>query len=195
VLGRLIGLLSIPIMLFTIWGLIRQVRKEQRVKLSTPVIGLIMAPLSLLVNLLFMHQAVPYLLGPMLLILGLGFGLAWGQTNRLYQKEGNLVGKRSWLHLVFWAISYIITQVLASFASAWYVAGGLATMFFSTGSTLGTNLNLLSRQLLMRKAGYQPTTKTTQKPAGLPEGQTGTTAIKHKDPLPPDLPEGISSFS
>jgi len=150
--GRVLSLLSIPMMGLTLWGLIRQVRKEQRFKLSTPMVGLVMAPVTLLINVLFLHRALSTCLGPALLILGLGFGLAWGQTTRLYPKGGALIGKRSALHLLFWGISYAITQTLASFAPAAWVAGGLAAMFFSTGSTLGTNLNLLVRQLRMRSS-------------------------------------------
>lgn len=150
ILGRLFSLLTIPLMLITIWGLIRQTRKEQRLSLYSPVIGLAMAPMILLVNIIFLHQAFHAYLAPALLIFGLGLGLAWGQTTGLYAKGKHLVGKRSIMHLVFWCISYAITQVLATFAPAFLVGGGLATMFFSAGSTLGTNLNLLVRQLFMR---------------------------------------------
>jgi hypothetical protein len=171
-IGRILGLLSIPLMGLTLWGLIQQVSKEQRFKLSTPILGLVMAPVTLLINILFLHRAFSEFLGPALLIFGLGFGLAWGQTAQLYPRDGSLMGKRSILHLVFWGCSYAITQVLSSFAPAMWVAGGLATMFFSTGSTLGTNLNLLVRQLRLRQ---KPTEDTRKEPEldtavlGLPE--------------------------
>jgi hypothetical protein len=94
------------------------------------------------------------------------------------------------MHLVFWGISYAITQVLATFAPAFLVAGGLATMFFSAGSTLGTNLNLLVRQLQM-----QPALALAGPPAAPPET---TRAVPHpttrlressRPALPPELPE------
>jgi hypothetical protein len=163
-LGRLFSLLTIPLTGLTIWGLIRQTRKEQRLSLASPVIGLAMAPMTLLINIVFLHQAFQQYLGPAMLIFGLGLGLAWGQTTRMYAKGKRLVGKRSIMHLVFWGISYAITQVLATFAPAFVVAGGLATMFFSTGSTLGTNLNILARQLQMR-----PALAMAGSPAALPE--------------------------
>ena len=171
IIGRILGILSIPLLLFTIWGLIRQVRKEQRLRMSTPVIGLVMAPVTLLINLVFLRQAFPAFLGPAMLVMGLGLGLAWGQTNRVYRRGDNLVGKRSIFHLVFWGISYAITQLLATFMPAYVVAGGLAAMFFSTGSTLGTNLNLMVRMLrLPRGAGEQGTgQQAVERPATLPE--------------------------
>lgn len=165
ILGRLFSLLTIPLMILTIWGLIRQTRKEPRLNLYTPVISLAMAPITLVINIVFLHQAFQAYLGPALLIFGLGLGLAWGQTIRLHAKGKYLVGKRSIMHLVFWCISYAITQVLATFAPAFVVAGGLAAMFFSAGSTLGTNLNLLVRQLHMRPA----LAVATSVPPNLPE--------------------------
>jgi hypothetical protein len=184
---RIVSLLTIPLLAFTIWGLVKQVGKEQRLTLATPLIGLVMAPLTLLVNVVFLRRAYTALLLPFLLVAGLGFGLAWGQTTRMLAKGNRLVAKRSVLHLVFWGISYAITQVLATFAPASWVAGGLATMFFSAGSSLGTNLNLLLRQVRMRplqaRAAPFP-------PTGLPEQPAPSSLPEARAPMPPsDLPE------
>jgi hypothetical protein len=147
---RILSLLTIPMVLLSFYGIIRQMRKELPFRLRTPVIGLFFAPLSLIINIIFLRRAFPEFLGPALLITGLGFGLAWGQTTRLYAKGPSIVGKRSALYIIFWAVSYAITQILATFAPALWVAGGLTAMFFSTGSGLGTNLNLLTRQIRLR---------------------------------------------
>ncbi len=193
-LGRILSLLSIPLMGFTIWGLIRQVRKEQRFKLSTPVVGLVMAPITLLINILLLRQAFSACLGPALLIFGRGFGLPGAQPSRLYAKGGALVGKRSVLHLVFWGISYAVTQILASVAPATWVAGGLVAMFFSTGSTLGTNLNLLVRQLRMRPS-LAAAAAAASPPPVLPERAKAPSSLPLPErvgaaaPVPPGLPE------
>lgn len=179
-IGRILGLLTIPLMGLTVWGLIRQVRIEQRIGLLSPLIGAIFAPLALALNVFFLQKAywasvgltLPLLLrspgliarfvwvdpriqalvlGPGLLLVGLGFGLAWGQATRLQRKGAALVAKRSMLHLLFWGLAYAATQLLTAFAPARWVLGGLAAMFFSTGSTLGTNLNLLLRQLWLHR--------------------------------------------
>jgi hypothetical protein len=189
IVGRVFSLLSIPLLGFTLWGLIKQVRKEQRIKLSTPVVGLVMAPVTLLINIIFLHRAFSACLGPALLIFGLGFGLAWGQTAKLYAKGDALVCKRSILHLIFWGISYAVTQILSTFAPAMYVAGGLATMFFSTGSTLGTNFNLLVRQLRMRPQLAAGGTASVPSSSTLPE-RAGAAA-----PAAPGLPERSRSAS
>jgi hypothetical protein len=147
---RILSLLTVPLVLLSFYGVIRQMRKELPFRIRTPIIGLIFAPLSLIINVIFLQRAFSAFLGPALLITGLGFGLAWGQATRLYVKGPAIVGKRSVLHVVFWAVSYAITQILSTFAPALWVAGGLTAMFFSTGSGLGTNLNLLIRQLRLR---------------------------------------------
>ena len=147
---RILSLLTVPLVLLSFYGMIRQMRKELPFRLFTPIIGLVLAPLSLIINVIFLQKAFSAFLGPALLITGLGFGLAWGQATRLYIRGPSIVGKRSVLHIVFWAVSYAITQILATFAPALWVAGGLTAMFFSTGSGLGTNLNLLIRQLRLQ---------------------------------------------
>ena len=143
--GRVIGLLSIPLAGLAIWAIIRQVRRTQTIRAWTPVVGLVMAPITLMVNLLILRQAFPGWLGPSLLVVGLGFGLAWGQSNRLELRGEQVVGRRSWLHLVFWGVSYAVTMVLAAFVSARWVGGGLIAMFFATGTGFGSSLNLLIR--------------------------------------------------
>ena len=171
-IARLFSLLTIPLLALAIWGLIKQTRDEQRLSIWSPVIGLVMAPLMLFVNMVLLRQATPALLGPALLIGGLAFGLAWGQTARIYRKGQHLVTRRSILHLVFWAISYSVTQLLATFAPAWIVGGGLAAMFLSTGSSLGTNLNALVRQVLMPPPAAPPPDlpeRQSAPPPGLPE--------------------------
>lgn len=149
--ARIVSIVAVLLTLLGIWGLVRQVRKEQRLRLMSPVLGMIMAPVTLVVNLVFLYQAFPSLVGPALLVLGLGFGVAWGQTAKLRIHDKAIVARRSILHLVFWAVSFLTTQLLAALAPAAAVAGGLAAMFFSAGSSMGSNLNLLLRSLRLRR--------------------------------------------
>lgn len=191
-IDRIIGLLSIPIILGMIVGITRQVNKDRRVSLGSSLIGLVMAPFTLVVNLIFMARAMPTAIGPLLLILGLGFGLAWGFTTRLKISDGVMVARQSILHLVFWAISACLTQLLAAFAPLTWVAGGLATMFFSTGTTVGSHLNMLVRQQRLgnkvaRTAPASPHVVTSMpekmsessRPQTLPESSKRPTSVPH----------------
>lgn len=173
--GRILGLLSIPLMLFTIYKLIRQVNKESKQSLWSPLLNMIMAPVSLLINIVFLHQAVVESIGPLFLILGLGFGLAWGMTMRLNLRQGGVVGRQSILHLVFWGLSFTITQLLSTFAPATWISGGLVLMFFSTGTTLGSSLNLIVRLIALQ--------------TGAVGKRSWDTASPRLDVQPPTLPE------
>ena len=159
-IGRIIGLLSVPLFAFIMWSLIRQVRRPSPVRAGWTALGLVTAPLMLIINLVFLKQAAPGSLGIALLVFGIGFGGAWGFTARLSLKDDKVIADRSILHLVFWAISFGLTQLLATFGEAWLVAGGLATMFFATGSSLGTNTNLLVRQFRVRRGNSPSATQT-----------------------------------
>jgi hypothetical protein len=159
-IGRIIGLLSIPMFAFIMWSLIRQVRRPSPVRPGWTALGLVTAPFMLIINFVFLRQAAPGLLGVTLLIFGIGFGVAWGFTAKLSLRDDKVIADRSVLHLVFWAVSFGLTQLLATFGEAWLVAGGLATMFFATGSSLGTNTNLLVRQFRVRKGSSPRATQT-----------------------------------
>jgi len=93
--------------------------------------------------------------------MGLVWDLAWGQTNRVYRRGDNLVGKRSIFHLVFWASPTPSTQLLATFMPAYVVAGGLRLCFSARGSTLGTNLNLMVRHAGGAEGGGGAGNRTT----------------------------------
>ena len=147
---RLFSLLTIPVTLLGFWGVARQLRKPQRLTASSVVISAVMAPLMLLINLLFLNRAAPGCAGLALLVLGVGFGLAWGRTTKLEAAGETVVARRSVLHLVFWAISYALTQLLSMLGDATLVMGGLAAMFFSTGTTLGTQASLWRRRRRLR---------------------------------------------
>ncbi|MCI0520919.1 MAG: hypothetical protein L0Z70_11785 [Chloroflexi bacterium] len=176
--ARLFSLCSLPLLLLALWGVARQINKEQRLDLASPLLGVVMAALTLGINLTFLSQASLSWAAPMLGALGLGFGLAWGQTTRLQARGGEVTGKQPALHLLFWGLSLALTQLMAAFLPAAWTAGGLALMFFTTGITLGINLNLLARQLRLRailrapgqgSAPLRPPGLPERKPPGLPE--------------------------
>jgi Tol biopolymer transport system component len=187
---RVLSLLTIPLVFLGFYGVVRQMRKELPFRLTTPLIGLVMAPLSLIINIIFLNKAFSAFLGPALLITGLGFGLAWGQATNLYIKGPSVVGKRSVLHIIFWAVSYAITQILATFAPVLWVAGGLTAMFFSTGTGLGTNTNLLVRFLRKRRQRSFTENATFKTPPALPEERY----IPRELPATSEIPEQVPAF-
>jgi uncharacterized membrane protein len=159
--GRILGLVSIPLVGITIWGLMRQIRKPMPFRPWAAWLGIVMAPLILVINFFILRQADPGLIGPSLLVAGLGFGIAWGRATKVRAEGTRVVAQRSVAHLAFWGASFAATQLLATFTEARYVAGGLLVMFFSTGTTVGTNLNLLIRQRRVRR-------KAADAPAPIP---------------------------
>lgn len=146
---RGISLLSIPLALIMIFGLIRSVGKEQPYRRPVYIKGIVMTSIMMVINMIFMFQALftsclPVF--PLVLFGGLGFGYFWGKSSKLYPKGEKLIIKRSTLYLVFWGLSYAFTHLLTAISPANVAAAGLAAMFFSTGSSIGMNANLVLRQ-------------------------------------------------
>lgn len=155
-ISQLIRLVSVAGVGLALWGLWRQVRKPQPLSRWTPVIGLVMAPMTLVINLVVLRQAQPQLLGPALGVCGLGFGVAWGQSAHLERRGNKIYARRSVMHLACWAASFTVTQLLASFATAGWVAGGLAAMFFAAGATIGTQADLALRRHRLAASMAEP---------------------------------------
>ena len=149
ILLRFVSLLSIPLVLVMFYGLVRSVGKEQLYRKQLYVKGIVMTSIMMFINILFMIQAV-FAWCPavwlVFLLAGLGFGYQWGKTTRLYPKGDALYVKRSVLHLVLWAASYAFTHLLTVVFPSNIAAAGLAAMFFSTGSSIGINASLVSRE-------------------------------------------------
>ena len=108
-----------------------------------------MASAMMFVNILFMISAffawcAAAWLG--FLLAGFAFGMFWGKSSKMYPKNEQLMIKRSAIHLLFWAGAYTLTHLLTSVFPANIAAGGLAAMFFSTGSTIGTNVYLIRKK-------------------------------------------------
>jgi hypothetical protein len=179
-IGRIIGLLSIPLMALSIYGIIRQINKDNRLRIWSPILNLIMAPLSLIINVLFFRQTLIETIGPLFLVLGLGFGFAWGMTMKLSFHDGNVIGRQSIIYLIFLGLSYAITQLIATFAPATWITGGLVLIFFSTGSALGSSLNQIVRILALQNGFAQNSSKIA--------------ALLKLDLQPPTLPEVEPSF-
>lgn len=156
VIARIFSLLAIPLTLFSLYKTYQLVRKEQPSNQMTYVIGIGMSLVMMFLNLITLSLATKpgwfVFAGFMLLVTGAGFGLAWSFTSKFSPSDGVILVKRSGLYLLFWALSYVLTQLLATFTLANIVAAGLATMFFTTGSTIGMNANMIIRQNKVKKS-------------------------------------------
>ena len=76
-IARILAVLSIPLVAVGLWLVIRQVRRPSPLRRWTPLIGLAMAPLGMLLNLVILRQAAPGRAGWLAGIVGLLFGIAW----------------------------------------------------------------------------------------------------------------------
>jgi membrane protein CcdC involved in cytochrome C biogenesis len=155
---KIIGYLSIPLVLLSVFWMIRGLRKQRRLTQKSLIIQMLFSPIFLLVYSLLLKVPVSQTIATTLLIVGLVIGVLWGNTTRLQYRDNQVFGQRSIWYLVIWALSFSITQVLALIARSGIVAIGLSTMFFSTGGAIGMNAYLLYRYSRMVSHGTRETT-------------------------------------
>lgn len=151
---RLFSLLSVPIALFMFYKLFKSINREQVFNQRILITSIVMASAMMFVNILFMISAFfAWCAGVWfgLLLAGLGFGFIWGKSSKLYQKNDRIMIKRSAIHLLFWACAYTLTHLLTAIFPSNIAAAGLAAMFFSTGSTIGTNVYIIMKKNIILK--------------------------------------------
>jgi len=155
-LGRFVGFISVLLTGFGFIMLVRQIKKSNKIKASSHLLSIIFSVIMFTFN-VFVFNSVAFQWWVLLLLLfGAGFGMAWGTTTKLNLQNNGVIGRRSVLYIYFWLASLAATQLLSLFAQRDIVAFGLAGMFFSTGATIGSNLNIIlrMRKLLIRQKPY-----------------------------------------
>jgi hypothetical protein len=156
VLSRVISVLSVVLLIAGFFMLIRQIKKTNRMSTASHMLSIVFSLVLLLFNLFVLKSAKTHWWFVFPLIVGAGFGFAWGTTTMLKLQDTHIIGKRSVLYIYFWLASLIFTQILAFFAKTSTVAIGLAGMFFSTGASLGTNGNIIYRMRKLAKSSSLP---------------------------------------
>ena len=153
VILRIVGFLSIPLVLFSAYMMVRSVGRARRISRRSLFLQLGFSPVFLIGYSLLLGISIAFKWAVPLVILGLGVGGFWGLSTRLTLRGQQVVGTRSTWYIVLWGASFALTQILALFATEGAAAGGLATMVFSTGITLGMNGGLLLRHHLLLSNG------------------------------------------
>jgi hypothetical protein len=142
---RLIGWLSIPLLVLAVLIMIRSIKRQNRLRMRALVIPLVT---TLFVPLVYVAilGTTPWYLGILLFIVGLGIGVIWANTTVLELRDGEVFGARSVGYIIVWGFTFVLSQTLALTAGTLLVGFGLSTIFLSMGIALGTNGNLIYRR-------------------------------------------------
>jgi hypothetical protein len=143
---KIIGFISIALMIFSVYIMIKSMRRDQRIKVRSLLIPVFSSLIFLVLYVVILKSVRlspwSFLLG----LVGLAAGILWSKTTLMSLKNNNVVGKRSPWYLVIWGVTIAVTQLLSMTASPGTVAIGISTIFFSTGLNIGTNSSLLVRR-------------------------------------------------
>ena len=149
VVFRIIGFLSIPLVLFSVYMMVRSVGHARRITRKSLFLQLGISPVFLIVYSLLLGVGISFKWAVPLVILGLGVGGFSGMSTSLTLRGSQVMGTRSTWYIILWGASFALTQALALFATEGAAAGGLATMAFSMGTAVGMNGGLLLRHYLL----------------------------------------------
>ena len=154
-LFKLVAVLSIPLVILSVYMMVRSVGKARRITRRSLLIQLATSPALLVVYSLLLGISVAVKWAVPLVMLGIGLGGFWGLSTVLAVRNGQVDGTRSVLYIWLWGATFVLTQLLAVFATDGATAGGLATMCFSMGAAVGMNGSLFVRHRALLSAAAE----------------------------------------
>ena len=153
VVFKIIGWLSIPLLIFSVWMMIRTLKKERTITILRLLLQVAIGMVMLIVYVVFLKVSPPTTWSWGLIVVGLLIGLFQSRTTSMWVDQGKVLGKRSVWFLVVWAAAFSITQLLALMGQSVAASYGLLTVYLATGLSVGANFGLMiARQRVLVKA-------------------------------------------
>jgi hypothetical protein len=150
---RIIGWLSIPLLIFSVWMMVRSLKKERTITIPSLVLQIAVSVVVLILYVVLLKVSPPTGWSWALIAVGLIIGFLQSRTTSLRVDRGKVLGKRSVWFLVVWAATFSITQLLALVGQGVAASYGLLTVYLATGLSVGANIGLMiSRQRALVKA-------------------------------------------
>jgi hypothetical protein len=144
---KIIGYLSIPMVLVGVFVMLSSIKKEQRIGGRTLLLqaGFAFAVLILYQVILGADMSGPW---PWVLLLGGAVaGIVVGRTTEVFKRDGVAYARRSFWFLVPWALTFGFAQLIALGAIDQSLFAGVSTLYASTGIALGATGVLAYRRL------------------------------------------------
>ena len=145
----------------TIWGLL-SARRERRITVFSSGLSAFLSAILLPVFILLVGVRLNPLVGLPILVLGLMVGCAGGAIAKLTYKDGQVVGKNSWLFLLLWGASLVLAQLINLSGSRLTMALGFTPIFLTTGTQVGRDGTVFLRRLFMKPPPAVPATTYPQ---------------------------------
>ena len=164
-------------------------RRERRIGVGSILLSVALSIAGLLLYVLLSGARTSWIAAAAALALGLAIGSVQGWTTRLAWRDGQVVGRNSWLFLLAWGGSYAVAHALNLLGSSLLSSSGLLLLCLATGTQVGVGANILIRRLLLTPA---PAAATGAAPPPPPKGAAPAPRSQlppAATPPPPTLPE------
>lgn len=146
---RVLGWLTVPLLVFSVWLLVRSVKRQNRILLRSLLLPLATTVLVPVVYVAMLGADPPTLVSGILAVVGVGVGILWANTTTLSLREGHVYGVRSVGYLLIWGLTFVLSQALVLGATSAVARYGLSSLYLSAAISLGTNGNLLIRRRMV----------------------------------------------
>jgi hypothetical protein len=165
---RILAWLTIPLMALSIYMMIRAIKKPHVVKVSGLVLQAVTPLIMLAVYALFLGVRPIGWLSVVLLLGGVGIGIARSRSTTFELKGDKVWGTRSGLYLIIWGVAFALTQTLVVWAPTSLAQYGYSTLYLGVGTALAVNLMLLFKRQQLVAGNAASVAAPTPPPAAAP---------------------------
>jgi len=166
--ARAVTYLSAIVSLVLLVLTVRKLLKETPASKLAPMVSIVATIFTTALYAVITGTTVNWALAVVLFVLGLFMGFGEGRLTRLYYRGDALLVKRSVGFLMLWGLAYLLTMALDQLGNAALHAVGILVLVFGVGTSVGSNLVLLFRQLRARPAPAGVPPVYPVQPAGMP---------------------------
>lgn len=131
-------------------------RRQRRVGSTSRLLSIAISVVAFLAYVLISGARTSWVAALAALGIGLAIGTVRGLLVQLSWRDGQVVGRNSWLLLVVWGMSYAIAHLLNLLRSPLLSSSGLILLCLSTGTQVGDGATLLARSLSLPRAEAAP---------------------------------------
>lgn len=142
ILGLLIILTVVMLLTF---------RKPRVIGKFTPLLSFLISFLILVLIIILSGARLNPLLFVPIFCIGVMVGLLYGISMKLYIFNKHVIGKQSWLFLLCFGISLVVTHLLIMTTNKLYASLGLIPLIFSVGTVFGREVSIFVRRIRMQK--------------------------------------------
>jgi len=149
IIMKIVSVVFLIVFILSVVFLVFTFRKPKKVSLLSLILPVVIGSITFTLYSFFMHYKPSILVLVLMGSSGLGIGLLWSQSTRVYVESGTIMSRNSIWYLVVWGAVFALTQLI-SIVTQRPPSIIMALLIMSTASIIGMNGRIMQRYFAIR---------------------------------------------